>query len=199
MRTRSNSTRTTFHLGLLVTIAMSVKCFSLPINLVQNGSFESMSLTPWTASHVGLFLGFGGAADGGNFAGLGGFLYQDLSTTPGQAYDLQFAMAGNVNWPGLITMDTYWGNSLVAVTTWNPAGHSYANLGWIYGDMTVVATGATTRLEFANPVQLNQQPFLDAVRVTAVPDVASTLVLLMASMSGVSLLQASYRGFRRGD
>jgi hypothetical protein len=185
----------TYCLVLLIAGSLCVKSFGIPINLVQNGSFESLSLAPWTASKVGLFLGFGGAADGGNFAGLGGFIYQDLTTTPGQAYDLRFAMAGNINWPGQITMNTVWGDSLVDVTTWNPAGHNIENLGWIYSDIIVVATSSTTRLEFLNPGQLNQQPFLDAVSVTAapVPDLASTLVLLLASMFAIkliSLLQA---------
>ncbi len=79
-----------------MTISFCPPGFGIPINLVQNGSFES-GLTSWSSSGVGEFLGFPDAADGGCFAGVGEYIYQDLVTTPGQAYDLRFAMAGNIN------------------------------------------------------------------------------------------------------
>jgi hypothetical protein len=185
MKIRRKTNYLAGYLGLLIAGSLCLSSSGIPINLVQNGSFESLSLSPWTQSGVGLWMGFGGAADGANFAGIDGYLYQDLVTTPGQTYDLRFAMAGNINWPGLITMDTLWGGSVVDVTTWNPAGHNMNNLGWIYSDVTLVASSSLTRLEFLNPGQVNQGPFLDAVSVTAVPDGSFTLFLMMISMAGI--------------
>jgi hypothetical protein len=148
------------------------------VNLVQNGSFESSSLSPWGQSDVGLWLGFPDAADGRNYAGIGGYLYQDIPTTAGQTYELQFAMAGNANWPGLITMNTLWGGNTVNITTWNPTGHNVNNLGWIYVDMNVTANSSMTRLEFDNPGQINQQPFLDAVGLFAVPEPSPSMFMV---------------------
>lgn len=172
-------------LGLLITCSLSVASFGQPVNLVQNGNFGS-GLSDWMNSGVGVFLGYSGEAANGdvnfvNIAG-GGYLYQDLTTTPGQIYDLSFAMAGNINWPGAITMDTLWGGNIVDVTTWNPGGHTVANLGWLYENVAVTAASSQTLLEFENPSQqINQQPFLDAVSVTALPE-ASTLNLVAASI-----------------
>ena len=146
-------------------------------NLVQNGSFESLSISPWVSSGSGLFAGYESAADGRNFANIGGYLYQDLATTSGQTYHLRYAMAGNMNWPGLITMYALWGNDNVATTIWNPAGHNINNLGWIYTDLDLVASTTRTRLIFQNPGQFNQQPFLDAVSVVVVPEPSSAALL----------------------
>ena len=158
-------------------------------NLVQNGSFESLSFSPWVQSGVGLFLGFGDAADGGNFAGIGNYLYQDIPTTLGQTYLLQFAMAGNANWPGLITMNTLWGGNTLNITAWNPAGHNINNLGWIYVKLNVTANSSLTRLEFDNPGQPNQQPFLDAVSLFTVPEPSSYSLIVIF---GVIMLTGNF-------
>lgn len=150
-------------------------------NLVQNGSFESSppSLSPWVGT-AGLALGFPDAADGRNYATITGYLYQEIPTISGQAYQLQFAMAGNFNWPAPITMTTFWGGNMVASTTWNPAGHSVTNLGWIDVDITVVATDFTTHLEFDNPGANLQNPYLDAVSLVAVPEpTCASLIMII--------------------
>jgi len=167
---------------LFALLTLRSNTFGQP-NLIQNGSFEN-GLTAWTSSGVGLFLGFGGAADGGNFANIqgGGLVYQDFATTPGAIYHLRFAMAGNINWPGPITMDTLWGSNVVAQTTWNPAGHNINNLGWIYTDLDLTASGSQTRLTFENPGALNQQPFLDAISVVQVPEPSNILLLGLAGL-----------------
>jgi hypothetical protein len=184
MKIRKKTIGLACYLILFFASSLCPLSFGVPINLVQNGSFEdNFTLSPWTASGVSLFAGFSGAADGANFVNISGYLYQNVATTPGQTYDLRFAMAGNFNWPSLITMDTYWGNSLLAVTTWNPAGHNINNLGWIYVDLNVVASSTTTRLEFLNPGQGNQSPDLDAVSLIAVPDQTSTFGLLSIAIA----------------
>jgi len=168
------------------------------VNLVQNGSFGggfNNGPSGWTSSGVGLFLGYAGEAAEGdvNFANIegGGFLYQYLDTIPGQIYDLRFAMAGNINWPGLITMNTLWDGNNVRMTTWNPTGHTFTNLGWIYTDVEVLATSSLTQLEFENLGQAEQQPFLDAVSVTIVPEASTSKLLGTIALPAFLLFRRS--------
>ena len=194
MSNRSNPKWLLRSLCVLLTYCLVAPRANAQQNIVHNGSFESgFTLSPWTTSGTGLFAGFEGAADGLNFADIGGFLYQDLATTPGLTYHLRFAMAGNINWPGLITMETLWGNTIAAETTWNPAGHSINNLGWIYTDIDLAADSSLTRLTFENPGASNQQPFLDAVSVVVVPEPSA-----MSLLAGLFLCMGATRAAARG-
>jgi hypothetical protein len=139
-------------------------------NIVSNGSFETFSatLTGWnTVEGYGWESATTSAADGQSFAIINGDIYQDLSTTPGQTYQLRYAVSG-IGPGGIVTLQTYWGGNLVASTPFDTSGVSNENFGWIYVTNIVLATTSTTRLWFGNAGGLNASgPNLDDVSAVA--------------------------------
>jgi hypothetical protein len=176
----------------ILSVALGLWAFQArcQVNLVSNGGFEGgYNNGPrgwgWTYN-VTLWSGFPGAAEGGCYAGVDGTLYQDLHTTPGQAYELRFAMAGNFNQGQVAELDIQWGSLTLGSLTWNPAGHSINNLGWVWGDFEVTATASTTRLTFENPnVGTQNIPLLDAVQVIAVPEPSSLGLVSLGILGGL--------------
>ena len=96
---------------------------ALPINLVQNGGFETGTISDWT--QVGYFHSYDFVTDWGhtgtysldlgNFAsdGLGG-VAQTISTVAGQQYNLSFFwMSAQSNAPGLAAFVVKWDNTTV--------------------------------------------------------------------------------------
>jgi hypothetical protein len=183
------------HIRILVAVLLATASFqslkAIPVNLVQNGSFEQ-GLTGWGYTYNwGVWLGFPGAPDGRNWGEVDGTIYQTLSTAPGQQYDLRFALAGNANISALMVMNVLWGGSQVGTLSWNPAGHNINNLGWIWADFTVTATSPTTLLTFQDPYVgdgSGRVDFIDAISVTAVPECSSTLFLLMTSLVAIKAM-----------
>ncbi len=144
-------------------------------NLVVNGGFEDPQdfLAGWNwASDVGGLLVSDTAAEGQNFSMISGILCQDLATSPGQVYQLRYAMAGHPYWQGPTTLQIYWGGTPVASSTFDTTGHSNENLGWAYITNYVQATASNTRLGFNHVGQ--GIPYLDAVSVIATDLPANT-------------------------
>ena len=169
--------------GALLSVAVGLWAFQARCqsNLVKNGGFEN-GLIGWGWTYNVALFSFSDPEGGDNYVGVYGTLYQDLNTTPGQQYDVRFAMAGNFNLPQTAELDVQWGS-----LTWNPAGHSIYNLGWVWGDFDVTATSLTTRLTFKNPnVGTQNIPLLDAVQVVAVPE-PSSLWLISVGILGALL------------
>jgi hypothetical protein len=114
-------------------------------------------------------------------------MYQDLATTPGQIYHLRFALAGNFNISVPTIADVLWGGVNIGSVTWNPAGHTINNLGWVWGDFDVTALSSSTRLTFSDPFVGDGSRILrvDAVSVQAVPDASETSLLLGVGLFGI--------------
>src|SRR5262249_43808095 len=118
MNMKLRSSRNPWGTILLLTSGL-LSCGLQAQNLVGNGSFEVFSgrlpPAPWTGS-FGMALGFDGAADGRNFAGLdqtSSFAAQTLATIPQQSYHISFALSGNSSVPGLSTVEVSWGGSVI--------------------------------------------------------------------------------------
>ena len=168
--------------------------FATPINQVQNGSFENgwqNGPIDWSWTYnVALVLGVPNAADGADYAQVYGTLFQTLQTTPGQEYQLQFALSGNFSISSPTVIDVLWNGINIGAVSWNPAGHNVNNLGWVWSDFDVTATTSTSLLTFANPYVgdgSQRIPNLDAVSVYAlsVPDKSATVWLLGSGMLGI--------------
>jgi hypothetical protein len=159
-----------FLVGMVLLLSLSP--VNAQQNLVQNGNFdEGLTVWDWTYN-FGIAGGVPYAPVGVDFGMVYGTLSQNLPTVPGQSYQFQFAMAGNPNDSSIAVLDVFWGGQTIAVTSWNPAGHSYNNnLGWEWFDMNVTASTSSTVLAFDNPnVGSEDIPYLDGISVEAVPE-----------------------------
>ena len=181
MKTEHESHRPSGAALFVIWIVLLATNLNAQSSIVHNGGFEN-GTEGWTLGNLGMWVNFPDPAEGSIYAEVRTFTYQDLATVPGQTYHLQFAMAGNFNWPAPITMQISWGNDLVATPTWNPAGHTINNLGWIYSDFELLATAPVTRLEFLNPGQINQSPMLDTVSVIPVPEPSPFALLVLGNL-----------------
>lgn len=169
-----------------------------PVNLVTNGDFESPVVTDpalyysypastpgigWTTKRVlddtdsalELIRGVNGwlARDGAQFAELDGleadYIYQDIATEPGASYQLSFSFSPS---PGTASsenvLDVVWNGS--SVDTLN-GGAGGSNTAWTDHVYTVTATGATTRLQFADmgSPDVYSGTLLDRVSLVKIP------------------------------
>src|SRR6516164_1493223 len=80
--------------GALLSVAVGLWAFQARCqsNLVKNGGFEN-GLIGWGWTYNVALFSFSDPEGGDNYVGVYGTLYQDLNTTPGQQYDVRFAMA----------------------------------------------------------------------------------------------------------
>jgi hypothetical protein len=95
-------------------------------------------------------------------------------------------LAGNFNITDVTTANVLWGGNNIGSVNWNPSGHSINNPGWVWANIDVLATAASTRFTIADSVESGSQILrVDAVSVTAVPDAASTAGLLALGLLGI--------------
>ena len=139
-----------------------------PINLVNNGNFETNNFNGWTLSgtpHAGqqslLIQLLNSANSRLAWAPVGsdGTISQSIATTPGQQYTLSFWLRNEGGGPNDFTA-TWNGQTLLALT--NSAAFGYTEYTY-----TVTATGGTTALQFS----ARQDPSrwdLDSISLTPV-------------------------------
>ena len=161
------------------------------INIVQNGDFEILGdhdFPPWQFSNG--FIAFVNepryAYSGGNCLLPGGLMWQDLTTTIGQTYQLSYHHRGDD--PGQTArtsvLKVWWGNQLLATHT-----ESNFDRTWKFAESTVPATATTTRLTFENASGAFGHfgfPSLDLIQVVAVPE-PSVMVLTALAIGVVAL------------
>jgi choice-of-anchor C domain-containing protein len=183
-------------------------------NLVTNGSFESPSVEGYSFLTYTATSTFGGwtvaantvdlcgpsetvAADGSQWVDLGGTsvdnrgsIYQDLNTTVGQSYNLQFMLAGNAGGDqGTKQLAVLWGDAggtliQVGLFEFITTGHSPTDMGWVSRDIGgLPATSSLMRLQFANLTNNAHGPAIDNVTVNAVPE-PSTYCMALAGVGG---------------
>ncbi len=204
-------------LGLSVSTLRPVNV-AAAVNLVQNGGFELPDCGGSTCDFVvpnGWTTAFGNvdlvgpdlwaSKDGKQSVDLNGSvpgsLFQDLATTAGQSYIVDFWYAANLYGDQATpkTFNVTWDGGPVAAVAFDQTGRTPTDMGWLRGTSTVTATSATSRLEFDSTTTADQQhgPALDAVSVTLAPTVstpeASSAVLLL----GLGTVAAGSLAFHR--
>lgn len=188
---------------LLNLVTVAALCFvsstlAEPItNIVINGGFETGDFTGWTqsgnTSRTGVSHAAKNSGDFGAFFGpVGslGYISQNLSTTAGSIYKLDFSLnGGGVNGPSApVDFQVFWNGSMIFETTTPPLTYTQ------FSFTGLVATGSTTSLQFGFR---NDSGFffLDDVKAgiigAGIPEAFSTLwlalpILLMAGFIRLS-------------
>lgn len=155
-----------------------------PANLIRNGDFETPSADPWFRMKPAgsdldgwvvephsvdlISTPFADAATSAQSIDLSGSarggVRQQVATTPGERYQLRFAVAGNIEGPaGVRRVEVYWGETSLGLIEFDTTGRSRRNMGWRYEERTVTATDATTMLRFVSRTEGVYGPFLDDV------------------------------------
>lgn len=187
-------------------------------NLITNGSFESgidpgilttlnatsTAIVGWTVTEGSIdYIGtYWTASDGArslDLAGRGAGAITDLfNTAIGTPYILQFDLAGNSGGGDPVKiMDVTIRQAGSDASTWvtqsftfDTAGKSRTNMGWVTDSLLFNGFGANTEIVFASGMGTSPYgPALDNVRVSIVPEPASAMVVIMGLASVV--------GFRR--
>ena len=178
---------------ILPSVAYAGTCGAIGVNLVANCGFETGDLTGWTFIPAGSgsdFHIFGSNSHTGNYdAGFGAvsgqndYIYQDLATTVGHTYDINFWVDASQGVAGQFVAN--WGATNLLTITGDVVG------GYIDYNFLMTATSSTTRLEFGG----NTPPsfyLLDDVVVTdqgvAAAEPSSSLLL------SINLLAAAVIG-----
>lgn len=100
-------------------------------------------------------------------------MFQNLYTTPGQAYRLSFQMAGNISSPqGVKTLEVFWGDQSLGLQTFDTRGKSKNNMGWKTVTINIPAEAtqnARTALRFVSRTEKSSVgPVIDNVIVSPV-------------------------------
>lgn len=125
---------------------------------VEAGSVDVIgSYWPSAAGHQSLDLNGSGP----------GVISQSLETQSGQAYSLQFALAGNPTTGGAKAVEVWWGSVLVDTISVDTTPYSTSNMGWVSRSYAVNATSSATQLRFKSLTANQGGVTLDAISVTA--------------------------------
>ncbi len=156
--------------------------------VIVNGSFETGSFFGWVVTdpsnftivnttpdpalaHSGNYTAYLGASPGQ------GSLFQSLSTTPGQTYQLSFWLASDRFNAVDNSFEVKWnGGSVLSLTNVPAPGTTNPYMNFTIDNLT--ATGAVSTLEF---VYVNNDDFfrLDDVALLAVPEMSATSFVLL--------------------
>lgn len=164
--------------------AQAYSVFIPPGNIVQNGSFQSVS-TNWSGTASGYLLVWPSVPN--DHCALAQDLYQDLPTVRGESYSLSFYAAADLFFGPSVTIAVDLNQRpLVSYATpayaYNPLANRYDQMHWQEFTSSFVADANTTRLEF---IDLNTYDFgLAAISVIAIPERTST-ALFIAGAAGL--------------
>ena len=156
---------------------------------VTNGSFElgtdpgayatlnpgSTNITGWTITGQIDYIGtYWQASDGSRSIDLSGYsmgsIQQDIVTTPGLKYIVNFDMAGNPDGnPTIKALDIEAVGVGSQTFTFDDTGATKSNMGWETKEWSFIATSNITTLKFTSLVDTGWGPALDNINVSVIP------------------------------
>jgi hypothetical protein len=160
---------------------------SPPGNIVQNGTFAGYNFDYWSG-----LIAIGGSPYSPNgIAAFGSDIYQDLLTTPGQQYLLDFYAAADLYFGPTLTLNVALNSQTTLSFTTPP--YTYNNqvnrqdqMRWQEYSTPFTAASGSTRLEF---IDLNTYDFgLSAVSAVPIPEPATAALALVAGILMVCFL-----------
>jgi hypothetical protein len=185
------TTSTILLCGLAFWTAIHLHAYTVytpPGNIVQNGDFHSY-FANWSGNMPAILGNW--ASIPNNYAGVGNDIYQDLQTSPGQAYSLSFYAAADLYLSPTVSISVAL-NQIPSFSfdtppyAYNPQVNRYDQMRWQQVTYTFTASSTTTRLEF---VERSTYDFgLAAVSVVAVPEPAS-LTLILLGFTAIGLIR----------
>jgi choice-of-anchor C domain-containing protein len=121
-----------------------------------------------------------------------GGIYQDIGTTPGHTYHLSFWLTANTEFQGtsggpvIKTMRLFWSGNTIATLTADPTGKVKTNPGWTQYSYDLLATTATTRLQFNSLTSGFAGPIIDDLALADItPAPPGSVPLPPAALLGV--------------
>ena len=165
-------------------------------NLITNGGFETGNFSGWTVSGTdNAVVGPNPftAPHSGNFQALfasgDNSISQNVTTTPGNSYVINFWLAANVREGGLPSVSVNWGGSnIFSDSLTSPFGYTEYTF-------NVNALSPATQLQFQFSSIFGNVFYLDDISVTTagVPDGGSTVSLLGLALFGAAVLRRKLR------
>lgn len=124
-----------------------------------------------------------------------GTIGQSIATTIGETYLISFSLAGNPDQGIKEVLVSFGGTS--QTFTFNTAGRSTQNMGWVTETLTAAATSGSTLLTFQSLTSGSAGPAIDTVRVTSASAAAApepgTIALLGTGLLGMVGIAARKR------
>ena len=155
------------------------------------------TIGPWTvgSGSVDWITGYWQPAEGNGSVDLSGntdgSISTILNTVVGQAYTVNFYMAGNPDNPAvgptIKTLDLQAG-SLDETFIFDTTGHTLGSMGWVLETAVFTATSTQTTLTFTSQAGTAYGPALDGVTVTTVPEPA-TCAFALLGLAGIGLFR----------
>jgi len=188
---------------LAITAAALLLSGAAQAAIIVNGSFESginppganfstlgagnANITGWTIGGGGIdWIGtFWEASDGLRSLDMtaitAGSISQSFATVIGQRYVISFDIAGNPSpsgGPTLKSLDVSVNSSGLANYTFDTAGFTRANMGWIGKSYSFIANSTTSNLAFVSNNGFASGPALDNVTIS-VPEASTWAMMIM--------------------
>jgi hypothetical protein len=199
-------------LGLVFLLLPALAGTVSAANLVANGGFETpkplvgvstifvSNSDGWNMNHINIIRTYWKSAEGSQSIALSthGSVSQTIPTTPGNLYNLSFALAGSPN-SGTKHLEVFWGGESQGTYTFDTTGKTQNNMGWIYVHISnLIARSETTEIKFTTLDNNFDGPALDDIVVDDFTNDISVLIISGLVLAAVLIIAGALL-LKRGE